>query len=336
VTIVMANGDKPIALGTGFLVRQDGVIVTNYHVIATGNVAVVKFADGTISPVDGVLAAEKVRDLAVIKIHGRTFPTLTLGNSEQIQVGEEVVAIGNPLGLELSVSNGIVSGIRTDKEKGGELLQITAPISHGSSGGPLFNMFGEVIGINAMFLEGGENLNFAIPVNDAKRLLQNQSTRLQPLPNEPENTRNTGPAKSDGSTGQPTDPGDAIARCSEQAKAYAKDQESSRWSYQVYANHYDAKASVCYVVIRQVKLNLADATSETKMTVADAFENNIVGYFLGGPFKNDAEGYDTEPVRDCRVDPPKGETIFCRKWTGDVRLDFERLVTKYFGVKVPY
>src|SRR5271157_2446735 len=186
VTIVMANDDKPIALGTGFLVRQDGVIVTNYHVIATGNVAVVKFADGTISPVDGVLAAEKVRDLAVIKIHGRTFPTLALGNSEQIQVGEEVVAIGNPLGLELSVSNGIVSGIRTDKEKGGELLQITAPISHGSSGGPLFNMFGEVIGINAMFLEGGENLNFAIPVNDARRLLQNQSTRLQPLPNEPE------------------------------------------------------------------------------------------------------------------------------------------------------
>lgn len=184
VTIVMANDDKPIALGTGFLVRPDGVIVTNYHVIAAGNVAVVKFADGTVSPVDGVLAADKVRDLAIIKIHGRTFRTLTLGNSDQIQVGEEVVAIGNPLGLELSVSNGILSGVRRDEKEGGKLLQVTAPISHGSSGGPLFNMFGEVIGINAMFLEGGENLNFAIPVNDAKNLLSTKSAALHSLPNE--------------------------------------------------------------------------------------------------------------------------------------------------------
>ena len=66
-----------------------------------------KFADGTILPVDGVLATDKFHDLAIIKIHGKTFETLTLGNSDQIQVGEEVVAIGNPLGLELTVSNGI-------------------------------------------------------------------------------------------------------------------------------------------------------------------------------------------------------------------------------------
>ncbi len=83
VTIVMANNDKPIALGTGFLVTPDGAIVTNYHVIATGNVAVVKFADGTISPVDGVLAAEKVRDLAVIKIHGK--PSERLRSATQIK-----------------------------------------------------------------------------------------------------------------------------------------------------------------------------------------------------------------------------------------------------------
>jgi S1-C subfamily serine protease len=96
-----------------------------------------------------------------------------------------VVAIGNRLGLELTVSNGIVSGIRSDEKQEGKLLQITAPISHGSSGGPLFNMFGEVTGINAMFLQGGESLNFAIPVNDAKNLLQNQSAQLEQLPNEP-------------------------------------------------------------------------------------------------------------------------------------------------------
>jgi S1-C subfamily serine protease len=185
VTIIMAANDKPITQGSGFLVSPDGVIVTNYHVIETGSVATVKFPDGTVLPVDGVSAADKNRDLAVIKIHGKTFRTLVLGNSDQIQVGEEVVAIGNPLSLESTVSNGIVSGVRTSKEQGGKFLQTTAPISPGSSGGPLFNMYGEVVGVNTMYLEGGENLNFAIPINDAKLLL-NQSARLQSLPNEVE------------------------------------------------------------------------------------------------------------------------------------------------------
>jgi S1-C subfamily serine protease len=184
VTIVMAHDDKPIARGTGFLVGSDGAIATNYHVIATGNVAAVKFADGTMLPVDGALAIDKVRDLAIIKIHGKAFPSLTLGNSEQIQVGDEVVAIGNPLGLELTVSNGILSGIRSNEKHDYKLLQITAPISPGSSGGPLFNMAGEVIGITTMYLKGGENLNFAIPVNDAKRLLVADHSELKALPNE--------------------------------------------------------------------------------------------------------------------------------------------------------
>lgn len=206
VTIVMASNDEPIARGTGFLVRADGAIVTNYHVIAKGNFGVVKFADGTILRVDGVLATDKFRDLAIIKIHGKTFPTLTLGNSDQIQVGEDIVAIGNPLGLELTVSNGILSGIRSDEKEDRKLLQITAPISHGSSGGPLFNMSGEVVGISAMFLEGGESLNFAIPVNDAKNLIQNQTVQLQQLPDE----RDAGKPepdlpKPDASTGLPSD-----------------------------------------------------------------------------------------------------------------------------------
>jgi V8-like Glu-specific endopeptidase len=186
VTIITAANDKPIAQGTGFLVSADGVIVTNYHVIATGNVAIVKFPDDTAFPVDGVLAADKVRDLAIIKIHGKTFRTLALGDSDDIQVGEEVVAIGNPLSLESTVSNGIISGVRTSKEQRGKFLQTTAPISPGSSGGPLFNMRGEVVGINTMYLEGGENLNFAIPVSDAKRLLATQSSALRSLPNKVE------------------------------------------------------------------------------------------------------------------------------------------------------
>jgi V8-like Glu-specific endopeptidase len=205
VSIVMSDKDgKPLAQGTGFLVSKDGIIVTNYHVIAEGASAIVKFPDapaarsqgfdfgfGTpVCVVDGVVASDKARDMAVIKARGRGFRTLTLGNSDRVQVGEAVVAIGNPLSLESTVSNGIVSARRTVKEEGGDFLQITAPISPGSSGGPLFNMSGEVIGITTMYLKGGENLNFAIPINDVKQLLANPPAKLQHLPNEVENAEN--------------------------------------------------------------------------------------------------------------------------------------------------
>jgi hypothetical protein len=185
VSIVMSDKDgKPITQGSGFLVSNDGVVVTNYHVISEGSSAIVKFPDGAFYLVDGLFASDKARDVAIIKAHGENFRTVTLGNSDRVQVGEEIVAIGNPLSLESTVSNGIVSAIRTIEEEGGKFLQVTAPISPGSSGGPLFNMAGEVVGITTLKFKGGENLNFAIPINDAKLLLQKRSAKLQNLPNE--------------------------------------------------------------------------------------------------------------------------------------------------------
>ena len=184
VSIVMSDKDgNPIAQGSGFVVSQDGDILTNYHVIAEGTSAVVKLPDGAFYLVDGVLASDKARDIAIIKAHGEHFRTLTLGDSDHVQVGQEVVAIGNPLSLESTVSNGIVSSVRSIDEKGGKYLQITAPISPGSSGGPLFNMEGQVIGVTTMYLKGGENLNFAIPINAAKSLLLMQHARLLGFPN---------------------------------------------------------------------------------------------------------------------------------------------------------
>jgi len=187
VSIIMSNKDgHVIAQGTGFVVSKDGHIVTNYHVIENGSSAVAKLPDGAYFVVDGVLALDKARDVAIIKAHGENFRTLALGNSDRLQVGEEVVAIGNPLSLESTVSNGIVSGIRTVKEEGGKFLQVTTPISPGSSGGPLFNMAGEVVGITTLYLKGGENLNFAIPINDVKHLLVTRIAKVQDFPNEPE------------------------------------------------------------------------------------------------------------------------------------------------------
>jgi len=173
---------QPIAQGSGFVVSKDGRIVTNYHVVKSGVAAIVKLPDGAFFAVDGMLAFDKNRDIAVIKAHGENFHTVALGDSSRVQVGDEVVAIGNPLSLESTVSNGIVSAIRDIKEEGGKFLQITAPISPGSSGGPLFSMMGEVVGITSSGIKGGENLNFSIPINDAKALLLPQFSKLQPLP----------------------------------------------------------------------------------------------------------------------------------------------------------
>jgi hypothetical protein len=161
-------------------------VVTNYHVIKSGTSAVAKLPNGTIFAVDGVLASDKDRDVAIIKAHGVDFHTLTLGDSDRLRVGEEIVAIGNPLSLESTVSNGIVSAIRTVENEGGKFVQITAPISPGSSGGPLFNMAGEVVGITTSHLVGGENLNFAIPINDVKPMLLARSSKTHVLPDEPE------------------------------------------------------------------------------------------------------------------------------------------------------
>lgn len=118
VSIVMLDKEgSPIAKRSGFLISKDGVILTNYHVIENGSSAIVKLPEGAFFVVDGVLAFDKLRDVAVIKAHGNNFKMLTLGNSNRVQVGAGVIAIGNPLSLESTVSNGIESGIRTVRRK---------------------------------------------------------------------------------------------------------------------------------------------------------------------------------------------------------------------------
>jgi len=335
VTITMANNDKPIAQGTGFLVSADGVIVTNYHVIETGNVAVVKFPDGTAFPVDGVLAGDKVRDLAIIKIHGKTFRTLTLGNSDRVQVGEEVVAIGNPLSLESTVSNGIISGVRTPREQGGKFLQTTAPITNGSSGGPLFNMIGEVIGITTQGYEGAGNLNSAIPINEAKLLLLNQSAKLQNLPNEvpaPEPTSGNSETRHASLAEQKA--------CSEQVKLLPESVEfiTQKNVFETrFASHYDPTSGVCYMISTRPR-------SRPKPdylwwiyfhNIQDAFEGHIVGSFSETFTYADCNNSSStctptgqqQAGRSCSIYPPGQQNITCKSED-----EFNALALKYFGI----
>ncbi len=163
-----ANG-QPLSLGSGFFVGA-GQIASNLHVVEGAVRGYAKLVgQKTKHDLEGITAVDPSRDLVVLKIAVTGSPVLPLGNSDAVQVGEPVYAVGNPQGLEGTFSQGVVSSIR---EVGADkLLQITAPISPGSSGGPVLNSEGEVIGVSVATFRGGQNLNFAIPVNYLKTLL---------------------------------------------------------------------------------------------------------------------------------------------------------------------
>jgi hypothetical protein len=163
-----ANG-QPLSLGSGFFVR-DGEIASNLHVVKGAARGYAKLVgQKTKHDIQGITAVDPERDLVVLKISAAGAPALSLGSSDTVQVGESIYAVGNPQGLEGTFSQGIVSSIRevgTDK-----LLQITAPISPGSSGGPVLNGKAEVVGVSVATFRGGQNLNFAIPSSYLKALL---------------------------------------------------------------------------------------------------------------------------------------------------------------------
>ena len=155
--------------GSGFVVHDDQ-IATNYHVIDNMSIGGVKLVGKEeIYLVETILDSDQEHDLAVIKVGGIDAPALSLGDSDTVRIGDKVYVAGNPHGLEGSFSDGIISAIRGDPDK---FFQMTAPISQGSSGGPVFNEKGEVIGISFATFRNGQNLNFAIPVNYLKPMVK--------------------------------------------------------------------------------------------------------------------------------------------------------------------
>ncbi len=172
------DGEK---VGTGFVLDKSGLIATNLHVVAGSSQIKVKLHDGTPYDVMQIAGVDAGRDLAVLRIKPKKdLKTVRLGDSEQMSAGDQIVAIGNPLGVfDYSVSSGLISQVRPVCDStearcppgGLKLLQISAPISQGSSGGPLFNQFGEVVGVTTLIVAQGQSINFAVPGNYLKPLV---------------------------------------------------------------------------------------------------------------------------------------------------------------------
>ncbi len=161
--------------GSGFILSGNGEILTNAHVVDGADTVTVTLKDGR-SFQGKVLGKDELTDVAVVKIQAENLPSVTLGNSDQLQPGEWAIAIGNPLGLDNSVTTGIISATgRTSNQIGApdkrvEFIQTDAAINPGNSGGPLLNSRGEVIGMNTAIIQGAQGLGFSIPINTAQRI----------------------------------------------------------------------------------------------------------------------------------------------------------------------
>jgi hypothetical protein len=162
--------EVPGGLGSGFVVRADGRIITNLHVVAGAREATVVLSDGRKLGGVEILDVNDAYDLALLKVKADKLPALPLGDSSRVQVGQHVVAIGNPLGLSNTVSDGLVSALRPIGAQG-SLLQLSAPISPGSSGGPIIDERGEVVGVSTLIIKQGQNLNFGVAINAVKPML---------------------------------------------------------------------------------------------------------------------------------------------------------------------
>lgn len=168
------NKPRPHSLGTGFIIRDDGLIVTNNHVIAGADEVDVQLNEKSEKFYRAkVIGSDERTDIALIKIEGKTFPTLSLGSSTEAQVGEWVAAFGNPYGQGHTMTKGIISakGRALTEINRFPMIQTDAPINPGNSGGPLVNTKGQVIGVNAAIDPRAQGIGFAIPIDEVKTLL---------------------------------------------------------------------------------------------------------------------------------------------------------------------
>lgn len=160
-------------LGSGAIVSKDGYIVTNWHVLENAAAATVHLNDGRSLPAKFV-GGDRIADVAVLKIDGGDLQPLAFADSDEVRIGQMVIAVGNPFGLQESVTRGIVSGKgRKVSEDSKEFFQTDAPINPGNSGGPLVDINGRIIALNNFILQNADGLGFAIPSNTVRRVFEN-------------------------------------------------------------------------------------------------------------------------------------------------------------------
>jgi len=156
------------SVGSGFIITSDGYIVTNYHVVQTGDALNVLTYDQKAIPAE-IIGIDRLRDLALLKINGN-YPFLKLANSDNLQVGRKVIAIGNPLGLSFTVTEGIISALHREGPNGiEEYIQTDVSLNPGNSGGPLLDTSGDIVGINNFKIGGAESIGFALESNSIRQ-----------------------------------------------------------------------------------------------------------------------------------------------------------------------
>ena len=175
VNIATRNEGTSRSLGSGFVINADGLVVTNNHVVERAQQIHVRLADGREFEAV-VVGRDPQTDLALLRLpDAKELPTVTLGDSDQLEIGDWVVAIGNPFGLDLSVTHGLISARERVIGVGAfdDFIQTNALINPGNSGGPLFDMRGDVVGVTTAITSQGQGIGFAVPINMVKGLLPN-------------------------------------------------------------------------------------------------------------------------------------------------------------------
>ena len=170
--LVLQDEDgKTIGAGTGFLVSSDGLLVTNQHVVAEAHTIIAKAENGGLFPITRIVVTDMRNDLAILEIKAKGLPFLSLAPDGSADAGTRIAVIGSPLGLEGTLTEGIVSARRRLPKENRDVLQISAPISQGSSGSPVLDSQGRVIGIASFLIQDGQSLNFASPSEKLRALL---------------------------------------------------------------------------------------------------------------------------------------------------------------------